>query len=120
MHATWSNWSGSVTASPAAIRYPTSVNEIVAIVRECRERGCGLRVVGAGHSFTPLAWTDGLLLSLDRYTGLELIDPAAAQATVRAGTQIKALGQLLFAHGLAQPNLGDIELQSIAGAISTG
>jgi FAD-linked oxidoreductase len=120
MSATWSNWSGSVTAKPAAIRYPASLEEIIAIVRECRERGCGLRVVGAGHSFTPLAWTDGVLLNLDRYTGLEHVDRAAAQATVRAGTQIKALGELLFAHGLAQANLGDIDVQSIAGAISTG
>lgn len=120
MHATWSNWSGSVTSSPAEIRHPASVSEIIAIVRECRERGCGLRVVGAGHSFTPLAWTDGVLISLDRYAGLEHVDPAAAQATVRAGTQIKALGELLFAHGLGQANLGDIDVQSIAGAISTG
>src|SRR5690349_16534219 len=120
MRTTWSNWSGSVTASPAAIRYPTSVDEIIAIVRECRERGCGLRVAGAGHSFTPLAWTDGVLISLDRYAGLEHVDRAAGQATVRAGTQIKALGELLFAHGLAQANLGDIDVQSIAGAISTG
>lgn len=120
MYTTWSNWSGSVTANPATIRYPASVNEIIAIVRECRERGCGLRVVGAGHSFTPLAWTDGVLISLDRYIGLEHVDPAAVQATVRAGTQIKALGELLFAHGLAQANLGDIDVQSIAGAVSTG
>jgi FAD-linked oxidoreductase len=120
MRATWSNWSGSVTSSPAAIHYPTSLDQIIAIVRECRERGCGLRVVGAGHSFTPLAWTDGVLMSLDRYTGLEHVDQTAAQATVRAGTQIKALGELLFAHGLAQANLGDIDVQSIAGAISTG
>jgi FAD-linked oxidoreductase len=120
MRATWSNWSGSVTASPAAISYPASLNEIVAIVRDCRERGCGLRVVGAGHSFTALAWTDGVLISLDRYTGLEHVDQESAQATVRAGTQIKALGELLFAHGLGQANLGDIDVQSIAGAISTG
>jgi FAD-linked oxidoreductase len=120
MRATWSNWSGSVTASPAAIRYPTSVSEIIAIVQECRERGCDMRVVGAGHSFTPLAWTDGVLISLDRYTGLEHVDPVMAQAIVRAGTQIKALGELLFTHGLAQANLGDIDMQSIAGAISTG
>jgi FAD-linked oxidoreductase len=120
MRSSWSNWSGSVTASPAALRHPASLDEIIAIVRECRERGCGVRVVGAGHSFTPLAWTDGVLISLDRYTGLEHVDPAAAQATVRAGTQIKALGELLFAHGLGQANLGDIDVQSIAGAISTG
>jgi FAD-linked oxidoreductase len=120
MRTTWSNWSGSVTSSPSEIRYPTSLDAIIATVRECHERGCGLRVVGAGHSFTPLAWTDGILISLDRYTGLEQVDPAAAQATVRAGTQIKALGELLFTQGLGQANLGDIDVQSIAGAISTG
>src|SRR5262249_34259573 len=120
MSASWSNWSGSVTSHPAAIRRPASVEEIVAIVRECRERGCGLRVVGNGHSFTPLAWTDGVLVSLDRYSGLERVDPAARQATARAGTQIKALGEQLFTHGLGQENLGDIDVQSIGGAISTG
>ena len=120
MSATWSNWSGSVTSSPAEIRHPASLEEIVAIVRECRERGCGLRVVGAGHSFTPLAWTNGVLVSLDRYSGLERVDTAARQATARAGTRIKTLGELLFAHGLGQENLGDIDVQSIAGAISTG
>src|SRR5690242_5161117 len=120
MGATWSNWSGSVAASPAEIRHPASLNEIIAIVRECRERGCGLRVVGAGHSFTPLAWTDGLLVSLERYGGLEHVDSEARQATARAGTRIKALGELLFSHGLGQENLGDIDVQSIAGAISTG
>src|SRR5690242_8982221 len=120
MGAIWSNWSGSVSASPAEIRHPASVEEISAIVRECRERGCGLRVAGAGHSFTPLAWTNGVLISLDRFAGLEQVDRAAARATARAGTQIKALGEQLFAHGLGQANLGDIDVQSIAGAISTG
>ena len=89
MRTTWSNWSGSVTASPAAIRDPASLDEIVAIVRDCRERGCGLRVVGAGHSFTPLAWTDGVLISLDRYTGLEHVDQAAAQASAKAGFSLR-------------------------------
>jgi FAD-linked oxidoreductase len=120
MSAIWSNWSGSVTAAPSSIRHPASLEEIAAIVRECRERGCGLRVIGAGHSFTPLAWTDGVLVSLDRFAGLEHVDPAARQATARAGTQIKALGEQLFAQGLGQANLGDIDVQSIAGAISTG
>jgi FAD-linked oxidoreductase len=120
MSTTWHNWSGSVTAQPEAIRYPATREEIVAIVRDARARGANVRVVGAGHSFTPLAQTDGVLISLDRYAGLESVDAAARQATVRAGTKIKTLGELLFAHGLAQENLGDIDVQSIAGAISTG
>jgi FAD-linked oxidoreductase len=80
----------------------------------------GVRVAGAGHSFTPLAQTGGVLVSLERYTGLERVDIAARQATARAGTTIKALGDRLFTERLAQENLGDIDVQSIAGAISTG
>ncbi len=120
MPQTWSNWSESVAFQPTAIRYPQSLEEIVAIVNECRQQGRGLRVVGSGHSFTPLVATDGVLLSLDRYCGLEQIDVAAGTATVRGGTKIKALGELLSRYGLAQENLGDIDAQSIAGAISTG
>lgn len=120
MASTWHNWSGSVAAQPQAIRHPEALDEIVAIVREAGTRGLNVRVVGAGHSFTPLAQTDGVLVSLDRYTGLESVDFTNRRATVRAGISIKALGELLFAHGLAQENLGDIDVQSIAGAISTG
>jgi FAD-linked oxidoreductase len=120
MPTSWQNWSGSVTAQPQAIRYPASLDEIAAIVREAHARNVNVRVVGAGHSFTPLVQTDGVLVSLDRFAGIESVDFAARRATVRAGTRIKALGEQLFAHGLAQENLGDIDVQSIAGAISTG
>lgn len=120
MTRTWSNWSESVACQPAAIRYPASLEEIVAIVEECRRERRGLRVVGTGHSFTPLVATDGVMISLDRYSGLERIDIASGTATVRGGTKIKQLGALLSQHGLAQENLGDIDAQSIAGAISTG
>ncbi len=120
MTTTWQNWSGSVTARPESIRYLETLDEVVAIVREARARGTTVRAVGAGHSFTPLAQTDGVLVSLARYAGLEAVDPAARRATVRAGTTLRALGELLRAHGLAQENLGDVDPQSIAGAISTG
>ncbi|HEY1013162.1 MAG TPA: D-arabinono-1,4-lactone oxidase, partial [Herpetosiphonaceae bacterium] len=120
MGDTWSNWSGSVAFQPAAVRYPASLAEIAVVVREAAAGGLGLRVIGAGHSFTPLVATSGLLMSLDRFAGLERIDREAATVTVRAGTSIKALGALLHAAGLAQENLGDIDSQSIAGAISTG
>ncbi len=116
----WQNWSGSVRFTPTEILYPETLDEIVKIVKQCAATGRTLRVVGTGHSFTPLVITDGVLLSLDRYAGLEHIDKAAPSVTVKAGTKIKALGELLSANGLAQENLGDIDVQSIAGAISTG
>src|SRR5699024_9765563 len=40
--------------------------------------------------------------------------------TVWGGTYLKELGELLYAQGYALENLGDINAQSIAGAISTG
>jgi FAD-linked oxidoreductase len=120
MTATWRNWSGSVTAQPESIRYPTTLDEIVGIVRQARARGANVRVVGTGHSFTPLVQTSGVLICLDRYAGIEAVDRVARRATVRAGTKIKQLGEELLSYGLAQENLGDIDAQSIAGAICTG
>jgi FAD-linked oxidoreductase len=114
------NWSGSVAFAPGARRLPADEAAIAAVVSEARERRAGLRVVGAGHSFTPLVQTEGLLVSLDRWQGLEAVDAPGLTATARAGTRLRRLGALLHGHGLAQLNLGDIDEQSIAGAISTG
>ncbi len=116
----WQNWSGSVESTPAAIKYPTTQDEIIQIVKDCQAKKLKIRVVGSGHSFTPLVQTNGVLVSLDFYSGIEHIDVEKKQATVLAGTKIKELGELLYQQGLAQPNLGDIDVQSIAGAISTG
>jgi FAD-linked oxidoreductase len=120
MGAGFQNWSGSVAFTPAALRRPGDEAGIAAVVREARERGLGLRVAGAGHSFTPLVQTEGLLVSLDGWRGLEAVDAPGLTATARAGTSLRHLGALLHGHGLAQLNLGDIDEQSIAGAISTG
>lgn len=117
---TWHNWSGSVSCSPAEIAKPSSLDEIVALVQTCVANGTTIRAVGSGHSFTPLVANEHLLVSLDHYVGLESTDRSTGTVTVRAGTKLKDLGKLLFENGLAQENLGDINEQSIAGAISTG
>jgi FAD-linked oxidoreductase len=116
----WSNWSGIVQTTPQTVKYPTSIDEIVETVRLCRQECRTVRVVGSGHSFTAIAATDDVLLSLDLLQGIVEVDREAHTATVWAGTKLKLLGELLHAEGLAQENLGDIDMQSIAGAISTG
>ncbi|MBB6635183.1 D-arabinono-1,4-lactone oxidase [Cohnella thailandensis] len=116
----WSNWSGSAVANPTQVLYPTSAEEIASIVRSCRKEGRSLRVVGSGHSFTPVAATNDILISLDRLQGIVSADADSRTATVWAGTKLKLLGELLHGEGLAQENLGDIDVQSIAGAVSTG
>ncbi|GGG72900.1 D-arabinono-1,4-lactone oxidase [Paenibacillus radicis (ex Gao et al. 2016)] len=116
----WTNWSGIVQATPREVLLPGTIDEVVETVQLCRREGRTLRVVGSGHSFTPIAASDDILLSLDRMQGLVSVDLDAAVATVWGGTKLRLLGELLFEQGLAQENLGDIDVQSIAGAISTG
>ncbi len=86
----------------------------------CTKKGRKIRVVGSGHSFTPLVKTEEVLVSLDELKGIVNIDAEKMVAEVWAGTKLYDLGKLLEEKGYAQENLGDIDSQSIAGAISTG
>jgi FAD-linked oxidoreductase len=117
---TWHNWSGSVSSAPREIVRPQSVSELARMVGQYGAGRRKLRVVGAGHSFTPLVQTDDVLLSLDNLQGIESVDAEGGTVTVLGGTRLKYLGEALLARGLAQENLGDIDVQSISGAISTG
>lgn len=115
----WHNWTGDQTCSPAHLATPTSVEEVSATVRRAAERGEVVRVVGAGHAFGDNVLTDGTLITLDGLKGLERVDPATGLVRVAAGTRLFELNRLLDEHGLAMANLGDINVQSTAGAIST-
>jgi L-gulonolactone oxidase len=117
--ATWTNWAGTATAevTPAA---PATVAELAGIVGAATARGQRVKAVGAGHSFTPIAVTDGVQLDLDRLAGVVRADRESGLVTVLAGTRLHALNEALWHVGLAMTNLGDIDVQSLAGAISTG
>lgn len=112
----WRNWSGSASCRPARLARPRDEAELAALLRASAE----VRVAGAGHSFSPLVPTAGTLLSLDSWSGLHAHDAAASRATVAAGTTIADLGPLLHAIAQALPNQGDIDCQTIAGAVATG
>ena len=120
MSKQWSNWSGAVSCQPAVFAEPTSVDEIRAELKAARDAGRNVRVAGSGHSFTPLCATDGTLLSLRNYSGVTDVDRDSRRVRVRAGTSLKTLGAALAEHGLAMENLGDIDVQAVAGALATG
>ena len=120
MSEKWMNWSRNIVATPEYFHYPESISEIQQIVDSCRIRGKTLRVVGAGHSFSPVAKPDDEALSLDRMQGLLSIDRTASEATFWAGTYLYKAAPLLASVGMALENMGDIQEQTIAGAISTG
>jgi L-gulono-1,4-lactone dehydrogenase len=115
----WTNWTGDQSCESAAVERPAAVGEVVGAVERAVAAGRCVRVAGSGHSFTPAVLTDGTLLSLDRMGALLDADPATGLVRVEAGMRLHALSQALAEHGLAMPNLGDIDEQSIAGAIST-
>jgi L-gulono-1,4-lactone dehydrogenase len=115
----WSNWAGDQRCQPAVVERPAAVGEVVGAVERAVGAGRCVRVAGSGHSFTGAVLTDGALLSLDRMGALLDADPATGLVRVEAGIRLHALSQALTEHGLAMPNLGDIDEQSIAGAIAT-
>ncbi|HVS63264.1 MAG TPA: D-arabinono-1,4-lactone oxidase [Thermoanaerobaculia bacterium] len=113
----WSSWSGRIQCRAREIVRPASEEELIEVLRRAVPP---VRVVGSGHSFTGLCATSGILISLDRMQGLVEVDPVRRRATVLAGTVLHRLGPLLREQGLAMENLGDIDRQSLAGAIATG
>jgi L-gulono-1,4-lactone dehydrogenase len=115
----WTNWAANQRCAPAAVERPSSEADIVRIVRDAANAGRRVKVVGAGHSFTAIALTDGHLLTLDDYARVISHDAEKRTVTVQAGIRLQRLNEELHARGLAMPNLGDIAYQSIAGAIST-
>ncbi len=114
------NWSGLVKFTPRQIFKPGSLEELQRLVAESGRTGRHVRVFGSGHSFTPLMQTEDILISLDNWQGIEMLDVEKGIVKVRGGTKLCSLGETLFTYGLAQENLGDIDAQSISGAISTG
>jgi FAD-linked oxidoreductase len=118
--ARFRNWSGLVECRPARLEAPEDLSGIARAVRASAAAGASVRVVGGGHSFTELVATTGTLLTLARFRGLEAPPDAQRGAWVRGGTHLWELNAALAEHGLALENLGDIDRQTIAGAVSTG
>lgn len=109
------NWSGHETASPRVFEQPAGLDHLREVVARARR----LRVVGAGHSFTPLVPSDDTLVNLDRMGGLRSVDPPGRSAWVGAGSRLRDLSGAFHEHGLAFINLGDIDAQALAGAVAT-
>lgn len=116
----WWNWARTASASPTRVVIPGSVDEVAALVAEAATAGTGVRMVGAGHSFTGVALTDGLLMRPDRLSGVLEVDRDAMTVTALSGTPLHVLNATLHGLGLSLHNMGDIDRQSLTGAISTG
>jgi L-gulono-1,4-lactone dehydrogenase len=115
----WSNWAGNQRSDAPRSR-PDSVDEVVHLVRAAADEGRRLKPVGSGHSFTAAAVADDRRLDLSALRTPVAVDRDARQVTVPAAMTLADLNEVLAANGLALPNLGDIDAQTIAGATATG
>lgn len=120
MTNTWHNWTGDQRCTPAEIVRPTDRDALAAAIGAAAESGRTVSVIGAGHSFTEAVLTDGTMIDVAALSGAIDADPASGLVKIGAGTVLADLNQELHGLGLAMENLGDIDRQTIAGAISTG
>lgn len=116
----WVNWAGDQSCRPLEIVRPASRDELAEAIASAAAAGRTVSVAGSGHSFTEAAITDGVMMKVEALRGVLDADPSSGLVRVGAGTVLADLNEELAALGLAMENLGDIDRQTIAGAISTG
>ncbi|WP_337271427.1 D-arabinono-1,4-lactone oxidase [Oryzifoliimicrobium ureilyticus] len=112
----WRNWAGTVESKVEQIPRPLTEEQLGNAVLNAP---APLRPVGSGHSFTPLVATTGTILDLSAFSGLIDHNEAECTATIGAGTKLCDLTRMLAGLGQALPNMGDIDQQSVAGALAT-
>ncbi|WP_432889556.1 D-arabinono-1,4-lactone oxidase [Kribbella sp. CA-245084] len=118
--STWRNWSGTESATGIETLRPGSTDELAAAVKSAAEQGKKLKAVGSGHSFTGCSVPQQVMIRLDGLSAITHADKDSGRVTVGAGTDLRKLNAGLAAFDLAMANLGDIDKQTISGAISTG
>jgi hypothetical protein len=113
---------------PRRIEHPATADDVARIVAEAGAQRLRVRAVGAGHAWSDVALTDGVLLETDRLSGLLELDdgtlrPAARDdpplVRVLGGTRVRTLNRLLDDRGLALTNMGGYDAQAIAGVVAT-
>jgi FAD-linked oxidoreductase len=114
----WVNWSQIHKCEPEGFFYPESEEELCSFLKENKTKK--FRIVGSGHSFSPIVPTNSILISLDKLQGIIHIDQDEKTAECYAGTKLNILSELLHAKDLGLINMGDIDKQSLAGALCSG
>src|SRR6188474_1731592 len=116
----WRNWAGDQTCTPGELLRPAGRDQLAEAIGAAAAAGRRVSVVGSGHSFTETAMTDGTMVDVGLLSGVLDADRTSGLVKVGAGTLLAELNEALSRLGLAMENLGDIDRQTVAGAISTG
>ena len=117
---TWRNWAGDQACRPFERLRPRRTEDLAEGIGAAVAAGRKVTVAGSGHSFTEAAMTNGTMIDVGELHGVIDADGVSGLVKVGAGTVLAELNEELSRLGLAMENLGDIDRQTIAGAISTG
>ncbi|MFG1855036.1 D-arabinono-1,4-lactone oxidase [Actinomadura geliboluensis] len=115
----WQNWAGNQQATPRRVVTPRTTGDVADAVRSAAGDGLTVRMTGTGHSFTGAAVAEDVLLRPTALTAVRSVDTATGLVTVEAGLPLHTLNRVLDEHGLALANMGDIQEQTVAGALQT-
>lgn len=116
------DWSVVPARPPLAVVRPRTAAEVRATLRLCHARGQGVVPQGGltGVSGGAVPGPGDIALSLDRLSGIEAIDPAAATMTVWAGTPLEVVQNAAREAGFFCPlDLGARGSCAIGGNIAT-
>jgi L-gulono-1,4-lactone dehydrogenase len=116
----WRNWAGDQRCVPARIERPRDRGNLIESVKRATDQGLTVRAVGAGHSFTDAACTGGVLLEMGELSRVLDVQRGSGLVKVEGGIGLRPLNELIWGHGMALENLGDIDKQTISGAVATG
>jgi D-arabinono-1,4-lactone oxidase len=112
-------WARTFHARPELYIRPQSLQEIQKVVTLARRMRRRVVTVGCGHSPSDLTCTSAWMVNLDDFNEVLKVDKERNTITVQAGIRMHSLNEQAKEHGLTMPNLGSIDVQSLAGAIAT-
>jgi FAD/FMN-containing dehydrogenase len=117
---TWWNWFGEQYFVPNWTARPRSEEDVRRAVIAARRLELPVRVSGAGHSNPAIVPTPGVHIDFDAFRDVVAVDKQAFQVTIRPGMRVSELSRYLRTQGMSLNNQGDIDTQTVIGAIMTG
>lgn len=108
-------WAGHRSYGSRALLAPANLDELASIVTS----GEPVRAIGSRHSFTDLADSPGVIVTLQALERTPVLDEAARTVTVSAGTTYGVLGPWLHERGWALAALASLPHISVVGAVTT-
>lgn len=125
---TWRNATSNVEVTPVRFFYPENKDDLAQIVKDAEQKGYRVRAVGSGHSFSEVAVCRDYLVSMKKMDGMDRTDPELLHESfkgrhlvnIEAGIILMVLNKKLDEMGLALPNMGAVDFQTISGALMTG